>query len=1296
MANLIQQHPGSEKAANNPLSLCLSFFSNTSLAFAMFDRQMRYLLCSSRWLAQHGINTEVVGISHYKIFPLTREKEKKIHQRCLEEGREFSFESMAEDGNKGEWLKVSVVPWRNEQGEVGGLIISKQIITAEKQNLELLQKTEERTRYLAEATSQVFWVTNAKGEIEFDLPGWEAMTGQTKEQMQNWGWLDVLHPEDREKTGQLWQEAVRNKTIFEAEYRLRKSDGSYKYSLARGVPVLEPDGSIREWVGATTDITARKKIEFALTETNNLLQGVLEAIPDPIFVKNLESSYILINQAAAKVFEKTTKEIIGKNDGELFTPEIGYELRKNDLKILEGGATKITIEEVVRKESKLQIFQTTKTIYKDQHGEIAGLVGIARDITERKQIEEKLRKSEANLLQAQKLAHIGSWEFDVVTQEISWSEELFRIYGLDPAAGEPSYEEHIALIHPEDRGFWLQNVGMGLQGSPYEFEYRIVHSDNSIRYLFGQGKPIFNEGGEVIRLFGIAGDITDKKLAEIELKQYQEHLEELVKERTAALEATNAQLSEEISDRQQAEASLVESYNLLQAVLEGVSDAIYVKNLQGSYILANSATAAIFQRQISEIIGKTDRELIGQEWAQTLEETDQRVMASGLSEMLEETFPSNTGEPLTFLSAKSPYCEVTGNIIGLIGVSRNITERKKFEYALQAEKHFSQQIAETIPNLLYIYDLVERRNIYCNTPITDILGFSAEEVQKMGENVMAMLINPDDLQSILAHHSALAQTEEDGIFEIEYRIIDKQGQWHWFASRETIFARTLEGKAKQILGCSQDITPRKQAETALRESQALLLEKANREMLINRLASQIRNSLDLQTILQTTVNEIRSLFQIENCHYVWYKPQGNPPSWEIVSESIDADIPSFLGYFTLEQVGPFALRLASLELNRIDDVGTLSDLVFQEFLISVGIVSVLSVPLQTRSGEVGVVSCCQHKKKRRWTDGEVELLQAVCDQLAIAIHQAELYAQSRETARLATLQASQLEETLEDLQRAQTQLIQSEKMSSLGQLVAGVAHEINNPVSFIFGNVEHANEYIEHLLDLLDLYNRHYPNPHPEIAAAIESYELDFIVEDLPRLMSSMKVGAIRIRDIVRSLRSFSRLDESEIKPVCLHEGIDNTLLILEHRLKAKPGYPEIEIFKNYGNIPDVECYAGQLNQVFMNILNNAIDALDEQLLQLDPQEINTGLRQIRISTFMGDNQTAVIVISDTGPGMIPEVKARLFDPFFTTKPVGSGTGLGLAISYQIVVQKHKGSLSCNSTLGIGSEFLIEIPIKQR
>ncbi|HEY9810990.1 MAG TPA: PAS domain S-box protein [Halomicronema sp.] len=1295
MVALISLDLDQENVVLNPVNLCLSFLSSTNLSFAMFDGQMQYLLCSSRWLEQHNIKKEVLGISHYKVFPLTTKEEKEIHSRCLAEGEEFSFEEyIVGENQNGEWVKVSIVPWQNEQGNVGGLIISKQVITTEKEALKELHRREERKRYLAKATSQIFWVTNAKGEIEFDVPGWKEMTGQTKEEMQNRGWLNALHPEDRTKTAQLWENSLRNKTVFETKYRLRKIDGTYVYSLVRGVPVLEPDGSVREWVGANTDITENKQTEFALRESNSLLQGVLEAIPDPIFVKNLESQYILINSAGVRFFGKSAEEIIGKKDVELFGPEIAEKLLRNDREIFKKGETQ-TIEEVLTQGGKVKTFQSTKTIYRDQERKIAGLVGIARDITERKQIEEKLRKSEANLIEAQKLAHIGSWEFDVITQEIRWSDELFRIYGLDPKDREPSYEQIIALAHPEDKNIWLENVGKGFQGNPYEMEYRIIRFDGSLGYMYSQGHPIFNECGEVVRMFGITRDITPQKLAEIELQKYQEHLEELVQKRTEDLEKTNFQLSQEIKDREQAEASLVESYNLLQAVLEGVSDAIYVKNLEGNYILANSATAAFFNKDISEIVGKNDEELIGKEWGQKVRESDLRIMTQGGFEMLEETIPGSQGENFTFLSAKNPYCEASGNIIGLIGVSRNITERKKIEDALRAEKHFSQQIAETIPNLLYIYDLIERCNIYCNIPVTDLLGFSAEEVKEMGENVLPILIHPEDFPSVIEYHAVLAETKEDRIFEIEYRIKDNKGEWHWFFSRETIFARTEEGKTKQILGCSQDITSRKKIEMDLLESQALLLEKANREMLINRLASQIRNSLDIQTILQTAVNEISSLFEIENCHFTWYKPQENPPVWQVVSESNLINGPSLLGNFTLDQVGPFALRLTSLESIRIDDVCTLTDKVFKDFLNSIKVVSLLTVPLVIRNGEIGAVTCCHFNKKRPWTDGEEQLLQAVCDQLAIAISQAELYAQSRETARLATLQARQLEEILEDLQRAQTQLIQSEKMSSLGQLVAGVAHEINNPVSFIFGNVEHANEYIESLLDLINLYGRHYTNPHPEIATAIENYELDFLVEDLPKLMSSMKFGATRIRDIVRSLRSFSRLDEAEIKAVSLHEGIDNTLLILDHRLNAKPEYPAIEIIKNYGDLPDVECYVGQLNQVFMNLLTNAIDALDEKLLHLSAEEINSTLRQIRINTFVRDNEKAVIVISDTGSGMNSEVKARLFDPFFTTKPVGSGTGLGLAISYQIISQKHKGSLSCSSTLGKGSEFVVEIPIKQ-
>ncbi|HAJ60055.1 MAG TPA: hypothetical protein DCP31_12990 [Cyanobacteria bacterium UBA8543] len=291
---------------------------------------------------------------------------------------------------------------------------------------------------------------------------------------------------------------------------------------------------------------------------------------------------------------------------------------------------------------------------------------------------------------------------------------------------------------------------------------------------------------------------------------------------------------------------------------------------------------------------------------------------------------------------------------------------------------------------------------------------------------------------------------------------------------------------------------------------------------------------------------------------------------------------------------------------------------------------------------------------------------------------------------------TQLELALSELQRTQEKLILNEKMASLGQLMAGVAHEINNPVSFIYANIAPATEYTNDLLRLIELYQQHYPHPVAEIAQQREIIDPDFIVEDFPKLLASMKIGAERIIEIVVSLRNFSRVNEAECKRVNIHEGIDNTLLILQHRLKQQPHRPEIQVIKEYGQLPQVECYPGQLNQVFMNLLNNAIDALDEQNKERSIEEITTSNYTIRIRTRLHDNNSVEIRISDNGLGMPKEVQQKIFNPFFTTKSVGQGTGLGLSISYQIVVEKHSGKLQCISDLGQGTEFVISLPICQR
>ncbi len=328
-----------------------------------------------------------------------------------------------------------------------------------------------------------------------------------------------------------------------------------------------------------------------------------------------------------------------------------------------------------------------------------------------------------------------------------------------------------------------------------------------------------------------------------------------------------------------------------------------------------------------------------------------------------------------------------------------------------------------------------------------------------------------------------------------------------------------------------------------------------------------------------------------------------------------------------------------------------------------------------------------------------EVLARVENQLTIQRLQKKLHEQNarlQESEAKEREKSQQLEQTLQQLQNAQSQLIQSEKMSSLGNLVAGVAHEINNPISFIKGNLSPVREYTEDLLKLVQLYTEDFPNPTAAIQQQLEAIDFTFLRNDLPKLIASMSIGADRIGEIVQSLRNFSRLDESDLKAVDIHEGIESTLMILQHRLKDEADQTIIKVIKEYEALPKIECYAGQMNQVFMNVLTNAIDALQSQKSWANDKDDSSPIPTITICTKLLSDCQVGIYITDNGPGITEEVKPRIFDPFFTTKEVGKGKGLGLSISYAIVVGDHGGQLRCLSVPAQGATLAIEIPIHVR
>lgn len=475
--------------------------------------------------------------------------------------------------------------------------------------------------------------------------------------------------------------------------------------------------------------------------------------------------------------------------------------------------------------------------------------------------------------------------------------------------------------------------------------------------------------------------------------------------------------------------------------------------------------------------------------------------------------------------------------------------------------------------------------------------------------------------------------------------------------------------------------------------------KVERQKVLLRVIAKIRESLDLGTIFTTTAVEVRQLLRADRVGVFRFYPDANWNDGEFVSEDVLPEFHSALDAKIHDHCfgERHAIHYQNGRIQVVSDIYTagLADChvdILRRFQIRAN----LAVPLLQGQRLWGLLCIHQCSALRQWQPDEIEFVSHIAAHLGVALQQAEYLEKTQR-------QSIELNRALHDLKQSQTRLIQSEKLASLGELVTGVAHEISNPVNFIGGNLTHANQYAGNLLELLSLYHQACPHPDAQLSDRIAAFNPDFLAEDFSKMLSSMQVGVDRIRQIVLSLRHLSRTDETKMQSVNIHDGIESTLLILQHRLKPRSNSAGIRVVKEYGDLPPIECYGGQLNQVLLNILNNAIDALEampELADEVDSINLAAPWQTITICTgLIADTQTgtarAIIRIADNGPGIAQSAQQRLFEPFFTTKPAGKGTGLGLSISRQIIVEQHGGVLECYSQPGEGTEFWIEIPARR-
>jgi PAS domain S-box-containing protein len=943
-----------------------------------------------------------------------------------------------------------------------------------------------------------------------------------------------------------------------------------------------------------------QQVEKSMFRQEQQFRTLAENSPDVITRLDRELRYVYVNPAFERATGIPYQGVIGKTNQETGMPLEQSEFWNANIQKVFDTAQAGYDEFDFPSPSGLRSYQSHLVPEFAKDGEVEFVLVVTRDITQLKQTEAALQKSEKRFRAIFEQAAVGIAQVSLSGQLLQVNQRCCDLVGYTES--ELLARTCQDLVYPDDRELSLEYERQMLEGErqTYSVEKRYIHKEGQVQWV-NLTVSLVRDSQGVPEYF--------------------------------------IQVIEDISNHKQAEAEVYRTQGFLNSLLENLPVGVFAKEAQElRFVFWNKTCTQLMGYSAAEVLGLSDYDLFPAEQASFCTAQDREALSSGwLVNSPAETIYTHRGQRIYNIK-KIPIFDEVGSPQYVLGIAEDITERKQAEERLRL---LERAIAAS-SNGIIISDFRQPDIpiIYVNPGFERMSGYSAEEV--IGQN-SRFLQGKDTQQPALSElRQAIREGRESQMILRNYR---KDGTLFW--NEFTISpVRDDAGNLTHYIGIQMDITARKRAESALRQQKELL--------------QTIFDHIPVMVALY----DAKGQFQLSNQEF--------------------------------ERV----LGWSRTELENIDLLAECyPDSEYRQLVLD---------HMQAATGK-------WQDFKTRTRDGRVEDTSwaniRLRDGTAIGIGQditeRKLAEEALQTlTNLSQERALQLEQALIELQQTQAQLVQNEKMASLGQLVGGVAHEINNPTSFIFGNIKPASEYAQDLLHLLELYAKHYPQPVAEIAEQLERIDVDFIALDFPKLLASMKEGANRICQIVLSLRNFSRLDEAQCKRVDIHEGIDNTLLILQHRLKSKSMRPEIQVIKEYDQLPLVECYPGQLNQVFMNIISNAIDALEvsgvsnhwsvvNELTTDNGQRTSDKTPMIRIHTEVVEQRWVVIRIADNGSGLTAELQPRIFDPFFTTKPPGKGTGLGLAISYRIVVDKHGGQLKCDSVSGQGTEFVIKLPIAQ-